>query len=442
MTVTGRLRAPVLAGLVSAVVASTACTGPDADTSASAGPVGSMTSSGTYAGPFTAREARDLRARWDYVSGWFGGDLMRFGHLNVHRLVRTVPLVGDGPVRPLRDMAREEVATHVVDTRDRGAVTLDEYVTRDPRVDGFIVIHRGEVVYERYVNMRPEEPHLYWSVSKMLAGLMVSMLEDDGLVDTSAPLERYVPGLARSGWEGVTVRNVLDMTSGIDCPEDADAYADIESCMLVMERTVGLQPELPTVSFQAHLEGMARGEPQGTRYEYASANTSMLMHLAETVTGRRYPDLVSERVWRHVGAEREALMVSGDYGAGEAAAAHGGLVSTLRDLGRLGLFMLEQEAFHEKLLEDGRPELFPASAFEATYGSSGSLPTHAAWQCDAVFPDGDFGKGGWGGQFLYVSPARDLVIAWFGTFGEDLEEPDLQSVARQLAMAPGLWPEV
>lgn len=420
--------------LASAILAVAACGGSETDTAASGAAGGPA-----YAGPFTAQQAEDLRARWDYVSGWFGGDLMRFGHLNVDRLVETIALDGGETVRPLRQASRAEVADLVVDTRDRGAVTLDAYVTEDPRVDGFIVIHRGDVVYERYVHMRPEERHLYWSTSKMAAGLLLSMLEDEGLVDTAQPVDRYIPELASSGWAGVTVRDVLDMASGIDCPEDADAYADIESCMLVMERSVGLQPHLPTVSFAAHMAGMAPGEAPGTRYAYASANTSLLMYLAETVTGQRYPDLLSRRIWRHVGTEGEVSIVSGDYDEGEAAAAHGGLVSTLRDLGRLGVFMLEQERFHEKLLEDARPELFPPPAFETAYASSDSPPTHAGWQCDVVFPDGDFGKGGWGGQFLYVSPERDLVIAWFGTFGEDLVEPDLQSVARQLATTPGLW---
>jgi CubicO group peptidase (beta-lactamase class C family) len=422
-------RAPVVFALVLAVAASNACTGSDR------GPDRPP----EYAGPFTPDEARALHAGWDDVAGWFGGDLMRFGHLNVERLVATVEVGGAGDVRPLEDASRSEVASYMMDTRDRGPVTLDDYVSHDTRVDGFIVLHRGAVVYERYVHMRPDDRHLYWSTSKMVAGLLVSMLEDDGLLDLSETVDHYLPELASSGWAAVRVRNVLDMASGIDCPENAEAYEDVQSCMLVMERSVGLQPDRPTVSFRAHMASMPSAYAQGTRYEYASANTSLLMYLAEAVTGLRYPDLVSERIWRHVGAERAALLVSGDYEKGEAAAAHGGFFTTLRDLGRFGLFVLQQEGFHRKLLEDGRPELFSRESFAAAYGSARDVPTHAAWQCDVVFADGDFGKSGWGGQFLYVSPTRDLVIAWFGTFGEDLADPDLQSVARQLATAPGLW---
>jgi CubicO group peptidase (beta-lactamase class C family) len=385
-----------------------------------------------YAGPFSDEEGRVLRERWDYVEGWFGGDAMRFGHLNVDRLVPTVPLESSDAVRILPEAPQPDVAELVVATRDRGPVTLDDYVSNDPRIDGFIVLQDGEIVYERYVHMRPEDRHLHWSISKMVAGFIVSELEDEGLVDVSRPVDHYIPDLVGTDWEGITVRNILDMTSGIACAEDAAAYADIESCMLVMERSVGLNPELPTVSFRGHMAAMSRGIEQGTRYEYASANTSMLMYLAEELTGQTYPDLVSERVWPAVVAEDEALIVSGDYAKGEAAAAHGGLITTLRDLGRLGLFMLEQEGFHRKLLDDARPALFQDRPWDA-YATAGDQPTHAAWQTDVVFADGDFGKGGWGGQFLYVSPSRNMVIAWFGTFGDDMVEPDLQSVARQLA---------
>lgn len=385
-----------------------------------------------YAGPFSQEDARALLEQWDYVEGWFGGKAMRFGHLNVDRLVPTVPLQGGDAVRMLPEALRAEVADFVVVTNGRGRVTLDDYVSNDPRIDGFIVLQDGEIVYERYVHMRPEDRHLWWSISKMVAGLIISDLEDEGLVDVSRPIDHYIPALVGTGWDGITVRNILDMTSGIACPENAEAYADIESCMLVMERSVGLNPDLPTVSFRDHMAAVPRGIAQGTRYDYASANTSMLMYLAEVLTGQTYPDLVSQRVWHGVGPEGDALLVSGDYAKGEAAAAHGGLFTTLRDLGRFGLFMLEQESFHQKLLEDARPALFEHASWDA-YATAGDRPTHAAWQTDVVFADGDFGKGGWGGQFLYVSPSRNLVVAWFGTFGDDFLEPDLQSVARQLA---------
>src|SRR5690606_36132654 len=161
---------------------------------------------------------------------------------------------------------------------------------------------------------------------------VVSQLQDEGLLDPSRTVDHYVPDLAESTWAGVTIRNVLDMASGTGCVESAEAYADPDSCMLLMERSVGMQPGRPTVSFRDHVADMPRAGAQGERWEYASANTSVLMLVAEEVTGRTWPELVSDRVWRHVGAESEPVMISGDYALGEAAAAHAGLFTTLRDL--------------------------------------------------------------------------------------------------------------
>ncbi len=389
-----------------------------------------------HGGLFSAAEARVLHERWDYVTGWFGGELTRYANLNMDKLFPLVELRRGGPILELPEAPRGDVAEYLVNTRDRGRVTLDDYVANDPRVDGFIVLHRGEIVYERYVNMRADDRHIYFSISKMITGLLISKLQDRGLVDVAQTIDHYIPALKGTSWEGITIRNILDMASGTGCYESNDAYRDIDSCFMVMERSVGFQPKLSPVSFRSHIATAPHGFEQGTRYNYTSANTNVLMYLAEVVTGKTYPELLSELVWVQVGAEHDGLIVSGDYAVGQAAAAHSGVFTTLRDLGRLGLFLLEQTAFHEKLLDDARPELTPSSNFRPGYGTAGELPTHSAWQCDVVFADGDFGKGGYGGQFLYVSPRRDLVIAWFGSFGEDLVNPDLQSVARQLSSSP------
>ena len=390
-------------------------------------------------GLFTAAEAAELHENWDYVTGWFGGDLTRYANLNIHRLYPLAEVRRGGAIRELAEAPRLDVAEYVVNTSDRGRIALDDYVATDPRIDGFVVLQGGEIVYERYVNMRPDDRHIYFSISKMITGLLLSKFQDRGLIDVTQTLDHYIPDLIGTAWEGVTIRNVLDMASGIGCYENNEAYADITSCFMVMEGSLGFQPERPPVSFRSHIATAPTGYEQGIRRDYTSANTNMLMYLAEVVTGQTYPDLVSDLIWQEVGAEEHAMMVAGDRDVGQAAAAHAGLFTTLRDLGRFGLFMLEQTDFHRKLLDDARPELVqPDDAERAAYETAGELPTHAVWQLDVVFADGDFGKFGFAGQYLYVSPRNDLVVAWFGSFGEDMATPDLASVARQLASSP-LW---
>ena len=388
----------------------------------------------THGGLFSAAEARALRARWDYVEGWFGGEVMRYAFLNMDRLFSLVEFDGGDTVRTLAEAPRLDVAGHPVNTKERGLVTLDDYVTNDPRVNGFIIIDVGEIVYERYPHMRPVDKHIYFSISKMFTGLVISKLQDQGLLDVRKAIDRYVAALAGTSWDGITIRNILDMASGIGCYENNDPYGDINSCFAVMDRSVGFHPNRPPIEFRSHIAAAPAGYEQGRKFDYTSANTNVLMYLAEVVTGKTYPQLLSELIWAHVGAESSGLIVSGDYAEGQAAAAHGGIITTLRDLGRFGVFMLGETAFHDKLLSDARPELRSEDDdFERGYATADEIPTHNAWQCDVVFADGDFGKGGYGGQFLYLSPRRDLVIAWFGAFGEDLLNPDLESVARQLS---------
>ena len=120
-----------------------------------------------YGGLFSVAEAEALHDRWDYVKGWFGGELTRYANLNIHKLFPLVPVRRSGPVTALVEAPRSDIANFMVNTTDRGQVTLDDYVSNDPRVDGFVVLHHGQLVYERYINMRQDDRHIYFSVSKI-----------------------------------------------------------------------------------------------------------------------------------------------------------------------------------------------------------------------------------------------------------------------------------
>jgi CubicO group peptidase (beta-lactamase class C family) len=144
-----------------------------------------------------------------------------------------------------------------------------------------------------------------------------------------------------------------------------------------------------------------------------------------------------------MGAEADGLLAISTFGA---PAAHGGLCATLRDVARFGLLFTPAgqacapqaalpAAYLAKLQSGGRPELFDR-------GPTGPLTVQALHgehlrcnidQWDYVLADGDFFKGGYGGQGLYISPARDLVIAYFGTpFDEQMQTHELQWITRQL----------
>ena len=70
-----------------------------------------------------------------------------------------------------------------------GELTLDEWVAG--HLDGCIVIHRGKIAYEKYPRMRPYDKHIWWSMAKSVAGTIVGLLEEEGLVDVNNPVETY-----------------------------------------------------------------------------------------------------------------------------------------------------------------------------------------------------------------------------------------------------------
>jgi len=153
-----------------------------------------------------------------------------------------------------------------------------------------------------------------------------------------------------------------------------------------------------------------------------------------------YSDLISKAIWQEIGAESDAILVAPKRGVQIASS---GVSSTLRDLGRFGLLFtpsgragvnsIISNSYLRKIQKEGRPEIFDAARRDNPRKVDGEPPRHNTYQWDFVMEDGDFFKGGYGGQGLYVSPSRDLVIAFFGTLDEDGKSSQMTRVARQLA---------
>jgi hypothetical protein len=145
----------------------------------------------------------------------------------------------------------------------------------------------------------------------------------------------------------------------------------------------------------------------------------------ETVTGKPFAEVISEKIWQPIGAESDAAVMVSSAGASST------MNSTLRDLGRFGLLFtsswrkisktrLVSEAYLKKIQEGGRPQIFDKVGAGRMLNKvlADDPPRHNTYQWDFVMPDGDFFKGGHNGQGLYISPARDVVVAFFGS-GDD-----------------------
>ena len=303
---------------------------------------------------------------------------------------------------------------------------------RDPAsgVDALIAVSRGRIVLEEYPRVAPGDRHIMWSVTKVLVGTLVAMLVDRGQVDPSLTVERYVPALKGSGWDGVRVRDVLDMASGIEAREHvADALTDPRVPYYRYEASLGTAPlsGLPPLSTFEVTAGYKRRVAPGTLYEYSSVDTFVLAWLVEEVGGVPLAEALSRDIWAPIGASTDAALLISSRGA---PGADGGLSCTLRDIALFGhqfTRLARRGAAARAIVSDrylsaiaaGRPEVYRAGIATLPspprIGSPADLPRCNSWQWDATWADGDLFKSGWSGQGLYVSPARDFVLAYCGT---------------------------
>jgi CubicO group peptidase (beta-lactamase class C family) len=273
----------------------------------------------------------------------------------------------------------------------------------DPDTDGMAIVHRGRLVFEHYANgMTAETPHILMSVSKSMLGLLVEKL---GL-DTGREVSEIIPEMRATAYRGATLRHLLDMRAGIAWDEN---YLASSGPIIEYRKSTGWNPlgpgEAPSDlhSFYANLK--EQDGPHGGRLHYTSPNSDLLGWVIERATGARYADLMSELVWKPAGAERSAYITVDRLGAPRCA---GGMCVTLRDLARVGAWVLEQ-GLTERLERDGEPSAWAAGDL-APYYPGLPMRYRSFWYVvDGAAPLA-FGMG-IHGQNLFIDRVNDLVIA-------------------------------
>lgn len=215
------------------------------------------------------------------------------------------------------------------------APTLEEMLDRT-ETDAFLVLHRGVIVDERYIGrMAPRRRHLVMSVTKSIVSCVAGSLAGDRLLDPDAPVEASVPELAASGYAGARARTVLDMRSDVNFRE---TYLDPDSEVRVMERSMGWAPRNhgDPLGMYPYILTTTAARPHDGVFDYRSIETDVLGWIVERAAGQRMSDLISERIWKPIGAFHDAEISADPLGV---AIHDGGLSATLRDLGRFGLML-------------------------------------------------------------------------------------------------------
>lgn len=366
-----------------------------------------------------------------------GGAVARQFHLEAPAWLEMMTIARTRDARALPVAIRPDVAAlEIRHGEERSA--LGSYVETNPFVDGVIVLHEGRVVFEAYPRMAPWQRHFSWSVSKVVTSTLLGALVAQGRIDMDRNVTAYLPMLVDTAWDGIALRDIANMASGIDC-RDADGYQTPTTCIYRLEEALGVTaPTGYDGGLEAHLRAMTRRGPAGKRNEYLSANTILLGLVIEAVTGKPFARAAQDLLWTPMGAEADGFVSISPEGF---AYTSGGVTLRLRDLARFGELLVRPEQFGvltPAIVADMQgPRGIPLTAerlADLTDAFPDDLPLRAGWQWDLVWADGGMFKGGYSGQGLYVDPARDLVVAWFGS-GDDYGSTThaLRDIARQLA---------
>ena len=380
--------------------------------------------------------AQDFRDTFTSVTpGNFdsGGEISRQFHLNAESYFTMATIARRTETQELTFAPDPALARHAV-SHNGVETSFAEYVSADPLLDGVVVLHNGKIVFEAYPNMQPWQRHFAWSVTKVVTSTALAMLVERGQVDMGAAVDNYVPALKDSEWAGIALRDIANMASGIDCL-DSDGYQDPATCIYTMEESLGITaPTGRKPDFIEHLQGMRAHRAAGTKNEYVSANTNVLMLVIEAVTGKPYATALQELLWNPIGAEADALIAISKSGY---AYASGGLHARLRDVARFGQIYTQPElsgALSRSMISTIQGEGVALSPDRLEESLGEDVPVRSGWQWDHIWADGAMYKAGYSGQGIYVDPARDLVVAWFGT-GLNFEElvNGMLPVSRQIA---------
>jgi CubicO group peptidase (beta-lactamase class C family) len=310
-----------------------------------------------------------------------------------------------GRTHPAPLETREDRGFHDVTLqRLSGAQSSAEDVFGDTWTDALLVLHDGDLVAERYyAGCTDRTTHLLMSVSKSIVGCVAGILADRGLLDVTAPVDKYVPEVSGSGYGDATVRDLLDMRTGVLFRETYDAP---EAEVRVMERSMGWRPRLDgdPVGAYAYLATLERAEPHGGMFTYRSADTDMLGWVCERAAESRMADLVSSLVWQPMGAEADAEITCDPVGTG---IHDGGISATARDLARFGRLLLDDGRV------DGR-EVLPASWLADAWNRPDDVrAAFAASDNEEVLP------GGWyRNQFWFVPGRSGDVLVCLGIHGQ------------------------
>ncbi len=351
------------------------------------------------------------------LDNWLTAPYAQWSLQHVDDFVPTATISrGTGPVASLPAAGAAVADIRVTNTA--GTVTTVGAVMESTATDGWAVAHRGSMVAAHYFNgLQAGARHLMFSVSKSLVSAVVGVLQGAGAIEPEAPVTNYVPALANCGYNGATIRDLLDMRSGIAFSEDyRDPAAEIHLLDQAMGWAPRRTPDAPA-TLREFLLTLRQTSAHGGPFHYRSCESDVLGWICEVAGGQRMPDLMSDLLWSHVGAERDATIGVDAEGTGFF---DGGISACLTDMIRFGALFLR-----DGVSLTGQQVLPPAWIADTLDGGPDSREAFAASPDDNQMPGGMYRNQMWFpysgnnvvlclgmlGQMIYVNRAAEVIAA-------------------------------
>jgi len=317
------------------------------------------------------------------LSNWRQSPHNHWAFHNVSRIVPTENIAKDPGAVSALPSSPMSLDGFSLPMSDAAALDLAGFLQLSA-TDAMVVMLGGKLVYETYANgTTAHTPHIIMSASKSILGLMTGILEARGDLDVGRLVSDYVPEIAATAYRGATLRDLIDMRTGVRLDEAQQRAYEIASNWDPAPEGVSLGLH----DFLANLPASDRSH--GGPFAYISANSDLMGWVIEQATGRSFAALVSELLWKPMGAESPAYITVDAAGAPRCT---GGLCATARDFARIGQLVLDGGVCA------GRPVIPKAWLDDMATGGD-----PAAWR------DGE-----WGQAFSFISPNMRYRSGWYG----------------------------
>ena len=356
-------------------------------------------SAGIGPGPDVPTERRVTRDNWRLYP------FSRWAFQHTRELVPS-RAISPGPAPRALSAMPVDLRSLRFDDGEGNRIGWDDFLQRT-YTDALLVLHRGNVAYEYYANgMTAAKPHMLFSITKSIVGLVAERLIGAGMVDPGVRVADSLPALAGTGFAKATLRHLLDMTDGAEFDEN---YDDPQGEVHLYSAAYW-RPERGLGGVAAALPKLTRSSAApGTDFLYRTPVADVAGLMLRQLTGQPLAKLVEDIIWRPAGCGDEAYMLLDTAGAEIAGT---GLNATMQDLARLALWLQEpaQANLLTALLAGGDRQLFANSR----YGDRSAGSYRSFWWIGHD-PQPSIAALGVFGQRLYIEPKAQLALIRVGS---------------------------